>query len=174
MKHHLPRLTIAELSNQDLPFFTELVTDPDIINPVPHAAWSEEEINDRFNEFTDYSKNPRDKTRVVWGIYEKGSSELIGLCALLTNDEDQPELGYRLRKPYWGKGYATEVSAYLIEYCFKTLNLELLSADANIANPASIKILEKFFSPVRDFFNAKENCWDRRFILYRSDWLNNS
>ena len=98
-------------------------------------------------------------------MFEKGKEELIGLCAFLTNDESQRELGYRFRKKYWGKGYATEVTKNMIDYCFNVLDLELITADVNIENIASVKVLEKFFRPVKEFYNERDQCTDRRYLL---------
>jgi len=47
------------------------------------------------------------------------------------------------------------------------LQLEKITADVNIENIASAKILNKFFKPVREFFNENDNCTDRRYELYR-------
>lgn len=169
MNFQLPRLTVAELTNADYPYFVELVTAPEIVNPVPQAPWSQEKIDENFAEFINYPEHPRDKERVVWGIFEKDKNELIGLLALLTNDENQPEIGYRFRKKYWGKGYATEVTQFLIDYAFNSLKLPLITADVNIENLASVRVLEKFFTPVREFYNERDKSTDRRYVLHRAE-----
>ena len=102
----------------------------------------------------------------IWAICEKGRDEMIGLCALLTNNEGDRELGYRFRVEYWGKGYGTEVTKGLIDFCFQNLKLDKITADVNIENIASAKILNKFLTPVREFFNERDNCIDRRYELY--------
>src|SRR4029079_15059937 len=47
-----------------------------------------------------------------------GTGTLLGACGVSTLDDRQPELGYWLGVPYWGKGYATEALHALIEYAF--------------------------------------------------------
>jgi len=81
-------------------------------------------------------------------------------------DEGDRELGYRFRVEYWGKGYGTEVTKGLIDFCFQDLKIEKITADVNVENIASTKILNKFLKPVREFFNEKDNCTDRRYELY--------
>ena len=67
---------------------------------------------------------------------------VIGACGVTTL-ADQPELGYWLGVPYWGKGYATEALHALIDYAFTDLAHEALQAGARVTNPASRRVLEK-------------------------------
>lgn len=71
------------------------------------------------------------------------------------NDEGHDEIGYRLREQYWRQGYGTEIATGLIDYCFKELNFTLLTADVNIENIPSVKILEKFGSFTMKTLNAR-------------------
>lgn len=165
------RLEIKELKKEDEAFFLELLSAPEIIDPIPQPKWPLEKMINMFNDHSKHVDHPMRKDRVVWGVYEIGNPDLIGLCAFLTNDENQREIGYRFRKKYWGKGYGTEVTKHMIDYCFKTFDLDLLTADVNIENTGSVKILEKFFLPVREFFNENDNCTDRRYVLKKENWL---
>lgn len=165
------RLEIREMKEVDLLFFIELLSAPEIIEPIPQPKWTEEEIINKFKDFIDYPINPKTKDKVIWGVYEKDKNELIGLCAFLTNDEDQREIGYRFRKKYWGVGYGTELTKNMIEYCFNDLELMTLTADVNTQNIGSVKILEKFFKPVKEFYNERDKSLDRRYILEKEIWL---
>lgn len=165
------RLLITEFEEKDKGFFIELLSAPEIIDPIPQPKWSIETIQDKFNTFTQYPQDPKLAEKVAWGVFEKDKPELIGLCALLTNDENQREIAYRFRKKYWGKGYGTEVARHMIHYCFTQLGLGLLTADVNIENVGSASILEKFFKPVKEFFNESDQCTDRRYVLTRESWL---
>ncbi len=166
------RLIVKEMQDVDFEFFTELVSAPEIINPIPQKKWSILKIKNKFKDFTTYPKNPLNKKMVIWGIYEQDEKELIGLCGLLTNDDNQSEIAYRLRKKYWKIGYGTEVTKHMIYYCFNTLKLNILTADVNIENTASVKILTKFFKPIKEFYNAHDKCTDRRYLLHKNDWKN--
>ncbi len=164
------RLSIKELKTEDKFFFHELLSDPEIIDPIPQQKLTDYEIEQRFIVFLNYTISAKHSNKTIWGIYEKGQTELIGLCALLTNDENDKELGYRFRSSYWGKGYGTEVTKGLIEYCFTTLQFEKITADVNIANTKSVKILENFLYPIRQFRNVSDNCTDQRYALNKSEW----
>ena len=165
------KLQVQKIKETDETLFMELLSAPEIINPVPQSSMTQDEILTMFKEALSNNQNVKEKERVVWRIYELDSTELIGLCGIITNDENQREIAYRYRKKYWGKGYGTEVAQGLIDYAFKVVKLELLAADANVNNMGSVKILEKYFTAVREFINKVEGCTDRRYILRREDWI---
>jgi RimJ/RimL family protein N-acetyltransferase len=53
------------------------------------------------------------------------------------------EVGYRLARAYWGKGYATEAAASLVRYGFLTLRLPQIAAIADARNVASNRVIQK-------------------------------
>lgn len=55
----------------------------------------------------------------------------------------EPELGYRLRRDAWGRGYATEVSAALVRRAFAELGATRVWASTMAANTASRRVMEK-------------------------------
>jgi RimJ/RimL family protein N-acetyltransferase len=56
---------------------------------------------------------------------------------------DEVELGYRLRQDAWGKGYATEVAAALLEKAFAELDVRMVWGATMFHNRASQKVMEK-------------------------------
>ncbi|AZQ64767.1 N-acetyltransferase [Flammeovirga pectinis] len=166
------RLEIRQVTKKDLDFFIELMSAPEIIDPIPQPKLAPEVIIQRFNNVTDYSIAPLLKEKVIWGVYESGKDELIGLCAFLTNEDENREIGYRFRKKFWGKGYGTELTKNMITYCFTVFELDIVTADVDTKNIGSVKILEKFFHPFKEFYNEDDGCTDRRYILKKEDWLN--
>jgi RimJ/RimL family protein N-acetyltransferase len=67
---------------------------------------------------------------------------LIGACGI-EPCEDNPEIGYWLGVPYWGKGFATEAVRAVIDHAFGDLQYETLQSGARVSNPASRRVLEK-------------------------------
>jgi len=78
-------------------------------------------------------------------IVVKESNEFIGLAGI-TLSLDRFRLGeiyFKLAPPYWGNGYATEVSRILIDTGFEVFKLHKVEAGADTENMASIRVLEK-------------------------------
>ena len=72
------------------------------------------------------------------------TNEFIGWCALkLLDTSDKIEVGYRLKKRFWGKGYATELTKALLKYGFENLNLKEIYAVTHPNNSASQNVLIK-------------------------------
>lgn len=165
------RLIVKSLESADKKHFTELLTHPKILEQIPQIAFTESQIIDRFNKSLHIDLSDLKKQKCVCGIFEKDNPEMIGLALFLINEENEKELGYRFRVEYWGKGYGTEATKGMLEFYFNVLNTDKVTADVNIANVASVKILDKFMLPVRDFFNERDNCNDRRYELERTNWL---
>jgi [ribosomal protein S5]-alanine N-acetyltransferase len=56
---------------------------------------------------------------------------------------DEFDIGYRLMKKFWGKGYATEAAEACLELGFTQFELKLIVGRAMPANLASVRVLEK-------------------------------
>lgn len=165
------RLIIKGLETVDIEYFRELFTDPNVLKAIPQNPFTESQITERFDKSLNLTLSNLQKQKCACGIFEKGNPHMIGLALFLFNEKNEQELGYRFRESYWGKGYGTETTQGMLTFYFKTLHATKVMADVNIANIASVKILDKFMTPVKEFFNERDNCTDRRYELKREDWL---
>src|SRR5215831_17549036 len=62
-----------------------------------------------------------------WAAIERSTGAFVGWVALTPRDRGGPndaELGYRLRRAAWGRGYATEGSRELIRRAFTEHGIE--------------------------------------------------
>lgn len=165
------RLIIRRLESVDKKYFAELFTDPKILELIPQKVFTKNQITDRFNKSLNLDLRDLNTQKCTCGIYEKGNPEMIGLALFLINENGEKELGYRFRTNYWRKGYGTETTKGMLEYYFQQMNVGKVTADVNIANVGSVKILDKFMTPVKEFFNERDNCTDRRYELEKNNWL---
>lgn len=70
---------------------------------------------------------------------------LLGDCAccVLAEDSRQAEIGFTLASEYQGQGYASEAVQALIDYLFSTFDLHRIRAICDVANTASVRLLER-------------------------------
>ena len=81
-----------------------------------------------------------------WAAVEKSTSRFVGWFHFRPAKGAPPgeiELGYRLRREAWGKGYATEGSRALIDKGFAELGVERVVAETMVVNAASRRVMEK-------------------------------
>ena len=79
----------------------------------------------------------------IFAAYLINSEKYIGWFQFEKDKEfeDSIEIGWRLKKQYWGNGYATEVATSLCELGIKMG--KTIVARAMIENLASIRVMEK-------------------------------
>lgn len=81
-----------------------------------------------------------------FGMYWTGlkSGEPIGLCGLVKRPAlEHADLGFAFLPAYWGKGYAAEAAAAVMELAHRAFGLERLLAITSQDNVRSIRLLEK-------------------------------
>ncbi|TDC02012.1 N-acetyltransferase [Nonomuraea longispora] len=112
--------------------------------------------------------------------HEKSSEAFIGwfhLRAPRGMPADEPELGYRLHKWAWGKGYATEGSRALIREAFEKLGARRVFAQTMAVNLGSRRVMERcgltyvrtFFQDWPDLIEGSEQ-GEVEYELLRSAW----
>lgn len=80
----------------------------------------------------------------AWATCERESGRCIGFHLLnQVMGEEMIQVGYRLFEADWGKGYATEMSIALLRYGFTILGIPTLTANADLGNQDSQKVLLK-------------------------------
>lgn len=80
----------------------------------------------------------------VWATIERESGRCVGFHLLNhVQGETLIQVGYRLFREDWGKGYATEMTVALLRYAFTVLALPSVMANAHRDNLASQHVLLK-------------------------------
>ena len=79
-----------------------------------------------------------------WLAHERSTGELVGWFGLRpSGSANERELGYRLRREMWGKGYATEASSALIAAAFSDLDISRVWAQTMTVNTRSRRVMEQ-------------------------------
>lgn len=77
-------------------------------------------------------------------VVESRSDQMIGYCGLQRfADTEEIELFYGYATHAWGRGFATEAAAALVDLGFRCLRTERLVAIVHPENLASLRVLEK-------------------------------
>jgi ribosomal-protein-alanine N-acetyltransferase len=102
-----------------------------------------------------------------WRVESRADGAFYGLGALLRMPTgDDVELAYRLARPAWGQGIASEAGAALLDHAFRTLGLPRVVAVTYPENRPSQRVLEKLgflrhgdvdYKGVRTTFYVLEN-----------------
>jgi len=158
------RLTIRLLKITDLESFYDMHRNPKVMQYVTGDVEDIDAARKNLQFCIDCYAKP-DNDFWIYAIDEKSTGEFIGTLAIIKTEKGEDEIGYRFREKFWGKGFATETMKGAIDYCFNELKYESLYTVADVKNVASIKILEKFFTFQREYFNEKEQCTDREYRL---------
>lgn len=103
------RLTVRELTDDDLDGFAAVFADPKVLwwEPVPFSREQAREALEGM--LARYRADGVGEYAVVL----RASSELIGVCGPVYREIEGrrlPELGWKLRSDQWGHGYATEAA----------------------------------------------------------------
>jgi len=80
----------------------------------------------------------------AFAITLRDSGELVGVIGVHPNLEHMHgEIGYWIGVPYWGRGYASEATAAIIDYAFGELKLNRVFAEHFGGNPGSGRVMQK-------------------------------
>ena len=81
-----------------------------------------------------------------WALVLKHSGTFVGYTGLTLQEVDgveELELGYMVRREYWGQGIATEAARACSEYAFDTLGYNRIISIMDEPNVASRRVAEK-------------------------------
>lgn len=84
----------------------------------------------------------------LWAVEEKGRGAFLGFVGL-AHQEDwtrgpyKTEVGWRLDRASWGRGFATEGARASVEYGFEKLGLGGIISIIHPGNTASLRVAEK-------------------------------
>jgi RimJ/RimL family protein N-acetyltransferase len=174
------RLVLRQFTNDDVDNLVELDSDPEVMRfinggrPTPR----DEIETDALPAFLGYHE--RYGGYGFWAAVERSTGRFVGWFHFRPADGAPPgevELGYRLRRSAWGKGYATEGSRALIDKGFAEFGVQRVVASTMVVNVASRRVLEKaglrlvriVHQPWPDYIEGQEE-GDVEYALLRSEW----
>jgi RimJ/RimL family protein N-acetyltransferase len=138
------RISLRRLFPDDFQLLCILNNDEGVMTYLDHEPPSMEEVNLEVQHIIDYYT--RWPTFGRW-IAESPSGEFLGWFSLAGSEQEMPatlEVGYRLRRQYWGMGLATEGTRLLLEYAFlHNPMVERVIGNTMFINERSRHVMEK-------------------------------
>ncbi|UKY52273.1 GNAT family N-acetyltransferase [Streptomyces inhibens] len=178
------RLVLRRFTPDDAERLVALHGDPDVMRfidtgrPVPRT----EVLERTLPEFIAGPGLPGDPVGApgVWAAELAANGEFIGWFSLRPTTPGrvaEAELGYRLRRAAWGRGYATEGARAVIAYGFAELGVRRVTATTMTVNTGSRRVMEKaglrhvrtFFEEWPDHIEGAE-LGDVEYAVSRGEW----
>lgn len=166
-----PRLRLRQWRDEDLEQMAELNEDPEVyefLSRRPDRAETAAGIERSIAHFERYGFGHF----AVEGRAGDVAGQLLGFAGVryptfIPEVAHRPELGYRLGRPFWGRGYATEASQAARDDAFERVGLSELISLIDPGNRRSQRVAEKMgMSPGEVILNPMSGLeivvWGRR------------
>jgi len=153
------RLILRHWKPEDLPEFAKMNADKEVMEFFP-ATLTPEESNALAQTCIEELE---EKDYGLWAVEVKEGPSFIGFVGLHHHSFPAHftpcvEIGWRIAKDYWGKGYAYEAAKEALRYGFEELKLPEIVSMTTVKNRRSRKLMEKLgltHDPADDFENPK-------------------
>jgi len=168
------RLKLRQWCQEDWPSFATLNADPVVMEYYPNVLSTEESnaIAQKFQALI------AERGWGFWAVETMDEKQFIGFVGLHKPTYQLPvtpcvEIGWRLAKQYWGKGYATEAAKASLAVAFGKLDLPEVYSFTSVTNKRSQAVMERLqmINTMRNFEHPMipENSPLREHVLYRID-----
>lgn len=149
-----PRLRLRSWRQDDLPAFAAMNADSAVMAHFP-ATMNREESDAQASRIQAHFQT---HGFGLWVVEIPAVAPFIGIVGLQHLSFEAPltpagpvaslvpgmiEVGWRLMRPYWRMGYATEAAQAALTYGFETLNLSLIVAFTIPGNIRSLAVMER-------------------------------
>lgn len=136
------RLTLRVPTIDDVDVLAAYWSDPETMKYIGHSGepWTREVVEQRLAQAIE---RQRISGFCFWVVERRDTGMIIGQGGLVpvANKGPEIELGYRLGREHWGKGYATEIARASARYAFQSLGLDRLIAVTYPENIGSRRVL---------------------------------
>jgi RimJ/RimL family protein N-acetyltransferase len=166
------RLLLRHWYEEDLAPFAALNGDPEVMRYFPSTLTPDES-----DEFARYIQGLiAVQGWGLWAVEVLGGAPFIGFVGLNrprfeAHFTPAIEVGWRLDRPYWGHGYATEAAAAALAFAFEELACPEVVSFTSRVNARSMRVMRRLgmsHDPADDFDHpALADGPLRRHVLYR-------
>jgi RimJ/RimL family protein N-acetyltransferase len=136
------RLILDKWQSDDWTALRPIATDVEVMRYITGGVpWNDEQIR----SFVDRQvESYRTQGFCRWKLLQKPEGNFIGFCGVgFWRGGLEPEIGWWLARPYWGRGLASEAAAAALRDAFERVRLDRIVSIAMVGNKASTRIMEK-------------------------------
>lgn len=138
------RLCLRQWQAADLSPFAAMNADPEVMRYFP-ATLTTAESAQAMQRMQD---GIAQRGWGFWAVQLLATSEVVGCIGLNHPDPSLPcapctEIGWRLAREYWGKGYANEAARRALEFAFDELALSEVLSFTAVQNDRSQKVMQR-------------------------------
>jgi ribosomal-protein-alanine N-acetyltransferase len=136
------RLVLRPFTEDDAEAAFRWLGDPEVMRFIPTGA--DQSVEETRRRLARYGEHQALHGFSKWIVRERTSGEALGDSGLLRLEEpERVDLGFRLARSCWGRGFATEAARAWVQAAFADFGLDRLTAFSHPANVPSLKVLEK-------------------------------
>ena len=148
------RLGFRNWKHEDLVEFSKLNSDEEVMEHFPNTL-SEKEVKELIKKLNNhFTKNGF----TYYATELLATTEFIGMIGLAYQEYHTAftpavDIGWRLKKSAWGKGYATEGAKRCLQYAFQELGISKIISVCTIKNQKSENVMKKIGMTKVGIFN---------------------
>jgi RimJ/RimL family protein N-acetyltransferase len=163
------RISLRELTDDDLDFVAAMLADPVVMRHYPAVLDREQSRVWIHRQRDRYACDGHG----LWLALDRGTHDLLGQVGLLRqacDGEFLPEVGYLLDRAHWGRGFATEAARAVRDHAFQALGATRVISLIRPANLPSQRVAARNGMHVwKDATHA--GLLHRVFAITRDEWV---
>jgi len=138
-----PRLVLREFTHEDDAFVLRLLNEPSWLRFIGDRGVRT--LPDARRYLDDGPRRSYARNGFgLWCVVPKGGDAPVGMCGLLRRDTlADVDVGFAFLPEAWGRGYARESAAAVLDHARDVLGLRRVLAITDPENAASIRVLER-------------------------------
>ncbi|KOU54600.1 MULTISPECIES: GNAT family N-acetyltransferase [unclassified Streptomyces] len=143
---HTPRLLLRRWTDDDLVPMSEINADPEVMRWIGDG--SVRDLERTAADIERWEDEWDDEGFGLFAVELLGSGEMIGFTGLsvpyfLPEAAHEVEIGWRLGRPFWGQGYASEAAHASLEFALQDRGLDRVISISRVGNDASENVMRK-------------------------------
>jgi RimJ/RimL family protein N-acetyltransferase len=167
------RLLLRPWRNEDLAPYARICADPEVMRYLSGTMTRDQAAE----QMERWMRHWEERGCGVCALEEKSSGAFIGFIGLVYHEEwpeeeHKTEVGWRLDRSFWGRGFATEGARASLQHGLEELGLERIISIIHPKNIASRRVAEKAGLTLRGEtrFKGYDVTW---YAIDRPEWNSN-